>query len=196
MIAIVDYNAGNIWSIAKALIHLGAEVEITKSAEVLEKADGVVLPGVGSFARMKDLERLREALVFATSEKPFLGICLGMQLLFEESEEADGRGLSVFEGKVARLRGNVKIPHIGWNSVRILKKSRIMEGIPDCSYFYFVHSYAPPFKEEITVGVTEHGGLFPSVIEKENVFAFQFHPEKSGQNGLRLLENFVKITKG
>ena len=199
-IAVVDYGLGNIRSVSKALELKGAEVKITQKAEEIKKSRGVVFPGVGAFARGMEnvLERnllgvLREEI---NSGKPFLGVCLGLQLLFTESEERGPvRGFDIVKGTVKKFTGKMKIPHIGWNTVKILnKESRIFSGVEDESYFYFVHSYyAAPENKEITSGETVYGGAFTSAIERGNLWGVQFHPEKSGEAGLKILENFIKL---
>ncbi|GAB6101787.1 imidazole glycerol phosphate synthase subunit HisH [Thermococcus atlanticus] len=193
MIAIVDLGIGNLANVRKALGGV-----ITSDPYEIERAEKIVLPGVGNFgAVMERLEPLRGVILDAINDgKPFLGICLGLQLLFEESEESPGsRGLGVFEGKVVRFRG-VRTPHIGWNQVWQKKECRLFEGIKDGAYFYFVHSYyVTPKDGGIVAGVTDYHSkgnevVFTSAVCKDNVFGVQFHPEKSSKNGLRLLKNF------
>jgi len=197
-IAIIDFGAGNLMSITKALEHLGADATITKDAKNIQNADAAVLPGVGAFYdAMQEIEHLTD-IISGLGDRPLLGVCLGLQLLFTQSEEGGNNpGLNVLDGNVVRFKSkNIKVPHMGWNSVKIEKKSRLFDGVDDESYFYFVHSYyAVPVDTDIVVGTTDYGGSFPSVIEKENIFATQFHPEKSGSNGLKLLENFIEIIK-
>jgi glutamine amidotransferase len=196
MIAIVDYGMGNLRSVQKGLEKAGFEAKITSAPEVVKKASGVVLPGVGAFAEcMLNLEKsgLKKVVnesVF--SGKPFLGICLGYQLLFSYSEENGiHKGLGVIEGKVIRLPEKVKIPHMGWNSIIKERETPILDGIPDNSYFYFVHSYYPlPENSQIITTITEYGLDFASSITYNNIFGMQFHPEKSGSLGLKVLENF------
>ncbi|WP_297504511.1 imidazole glycerol phosphate synthase subunit HisH [Thermococcus sp.] len=193
MIAIVDLGIGNLANVRKALGGV-----ITSDPYEIEKAEKLVLPGVGNFgAVMERLEPLRGAILDAINDgKPFLGICLGLQLLFEGSEESPGKpGLGVFRGKVVRFR-DVRTPHIGWNQLWKRKDCPLFEGIRDGAYFYFVHSYyALPEREEIIAGVTDYGPrgreiIFTSAVCRENVYAVQFHPEKSGKNGLRVMRNF------
>lgn len=204
MIAVVDYGMGNIRSVEKGLIKVGADARITSDPKVIADAKGIVLPGVGAFRDcMKNLDKL-DLLDFIIKEvkkgKPFLGICLGLQILFTESEEFGVcKGMDLFKGKVVKFKfdGNqqsLKIPHMGWNNVRLTKKPQIFEGIPDKSYFYFVHSYyVVPADEDIVAARTEYGTDFVSMVWKDNVFATQFHPEKSQQMGLKILDNFSRF---
>lgn len=199
MIALIDYGIGNLLSVSKALEAVGAQVRIVEKGAELGKADAVVLPGVGNFGDgMENLcsRGFAEALpAFIREGKPYLGICLGMQLLMEESEEAPGvKGLAVFKGKVLRFpdRG-LKVPHMGWNNVKIRMSHADMEDVPDNSYFYFVHSYyVKPENSDVTAASCEYILEFAAAIARRNVFAVQFHPEKSQNNGLLILKNFVK----
>ncbi len=201
MIAIIDYDAGNIKSVEKALLLLGQEVKITDDAQEILSADKVVLPGVGAFGdAMGNLERRRLVPVIRkTVEKgtPFLGICLGLQLLFERSDEAPGvAGLGILPGEILRIpsKEGLKIPHMGWNSLRLEHGGRLFEQVPEQSYVYFVHSYyLKAGEEEIVKASTEYGVHIHASVEKGNVFACQFHPEKSSEVGLRILSNFVNI---
>jgi len=199
MIAIIDYDAGNLKSVEKALQYLGEETIVTREPEVIRCADHVILPGVGSFGdAMKRLhsyhlvEVIRET---AVSGKPFLGICLGLQLLFERSDESDGvEGLSILKGEILRIpdSSGLKIPHMGWNSLKIEKNARLFAGIPEDAYVYFVHSYYLRAAEiEDVAAVTEYGISIHASVEHNNIFACQFHPEKSGSVGLQILKNFV-----
>ncbi len=194
-IAIVDYGMGNLRSAFRGLQKCGAEPVITAEKRVIRECDALVLPGVGAFElAVRRLEGLRECILREVEDgKPLLGICLGLQLLFPVSEEGSGRGLGLLRGRVKRLPEGVKVPHMGWNSVRILRSSPLMKGLDDGEFFYFVHSYYASPEEEITVAVCEHGTEFPAVVQKGGVFATQFHPEKSGRAGLRLLKNFVEV---
>ena len=202
MIAIVDYGAGNMHSIEKALQHVGAEVRVTDSPGGVEAAQAVVLPGVGSGgAAMAQMTRhgLDEAIRQATRQgKPFLGICLGMQLLADHHAEGEVNGLGLFPGTVRRIPHGPKIPHMGWNSVQPLHEGlAIFEGIPEHAYFYFAHSYyVEPQNQEGVAAVTEYGSPYCSVIVTDQVWGTQFHPEKSGTAGLQLLRNFVKWVEG
>lgn len=201
MVAIIDYGAGNLSSVKKALDYLGAESEITQDKEKILSASHVILPGVGSFGdAMKSMaerglvEPVKQA---ARSGKPFLGICLGLQLLFESSEESKGvEGLGLIKGKIVQIpRDNgLKVPHIGWNSVKINQKNGIFSGIEDGSYFYFVHSfYLKDAEPDAVAATTEYGVDIECAVQKGNLCATQFHPEKSSRLGLQLLENFLKM---
>ena len=201
MIAIIDYDAGNIKSVEKALLLLGEEVKITDGAQEILSADKVVLPGVGAFGdAMGNLERRGLVPVIRdTVEKgtPFLGICLGLQLLFERSDEAPGvAGLGILPGEILRIpsKEGLKIPHMGWNSLRLEHGGRLFDQVSEQSYVYFVHSYyLKAGEEEIVKASTEYGVHIHASVEKGNVFACQFHPEKSSEVGLRILSNFVNI---
>lgn len=203
-VVIVDYDVGNLRSVQKAFEHVGASARISRDASVIESAPAVVLPGVGAFAEcVGNLERfgltgaVRRAI---ESGRPFLGVCVGYQLLFEESEEfGHSRGLGVFKGKCVRFNQagpHHKIPHMGWNQVEFTRPSRLFEGIESGAEFYFVHSYFPEPEEDITIGVTEYGDRFAAAVEHGNVFGTQFHPEKSQRAGLRALENFARLAAG
>ncbi len=195
---IFDYGVGNLLSLKCALEKVGLEVEISVSEQQLKKADAIALPGVGSFsAATTRLYTVKEALLDAVKNgTPLIGICLGMQLLFPVSEEGPGEGLALFEGKNIRLKGEVKVPHMGWNTLRLVKQNPLFDGVADESYVYFVHSLYPmPADKEIVAAETEYGATFASAITSKDVFGTQFHPEKSGAIGLKILENFVKIVK-
>jgi glutamine amidotransferase len=198
MIAIIDYGAGNIRSIQKALEHVGARVVVTDDPAGVRNAAAVVLPGVGSGGAAMERMRLRgldQAVREATEQgKPFLGICLGMQLLAEHHAEGEVEGLSLFPGEVRRIPHGPKIPHMGWNQVQPLRSDlAIFKGIPAGSFFYFAHSYyVEPRDRAGVAAVTEYGSPYCSVIVTERVWGTQFHPEKSGPVGLRLLSNFVR----
>ncbi|HTI14890.1 MAG TPA: imidazole glycerol phosphate synthase subunit HisH [Dictyobacter sp.] len=198
MIAIIDYGAGNIHSIEKALEYVGAEVQVTDDPAVVARAHAVVLPGVGSggsaMARMTE-RKLDDAIRDATFQgKPFLGICLGMQLLADHHEEGEVEGLRLFRGAVRRIPHGPKIPHMGWNQVQPLHSGLpIFEHIPADAYFYFAHSYyVEPHNQQGVAAVTDYGSPYCSVIATEQVWGTQFHPEKSGDVGMQLLRNFVK----
>ncbi|MBN2121360.1 MAG: imidazole glycerol phosphate synthase subunit HisH [Candidatus Omnitrophica bacterium] len=204
LIAVVDYGLGNLRSVSKALELTGAEVIVSSKPKDLLSASGVVFPGVGAFYRgMENLRerKLNSALFKIIKEgKPFLGICLGLQLLFTFSwEHGDTKGLDIIEGRVKRFEGNVKVPHMGWNQVKQTQDSSpktkdLFQGIPDNSYFYFVHSYfVVPKDKSLIAATTEYGGEFTSCVCKENIFGVQFHPEKSGPLGLQILKNFIDI---
>jgi glutamine amidotransferase len=195
---IFDYGVGNLLSLKCALEKVGLDVEIGVSAQQLKKADAIALPGVGSFsAAITKLDIVKETLLTTVeSGKPLIGICLGLQLFFPESEEGPGKGLALFKGKNVRLRGAVKVPHMGWNTLRLVKPSGFFEGVADGAYVYFVHSLYPvPSDKGIVAAETEYGTTFTSAIASGNVFGTQFHPEKSGDIGLKILENFAKIVK-
>jgi len=200
-VAIIDYGMGNLGSVKKGLERVGIKAIVTSEREDVEKADGVILPGVGAFEdainnlRIMGLtEAVREAVA---SKKPFLGICLGMQLLFDESEENGlHKGLGLIKGRVVRLPSKVKIPHMGWNQVKLVKKSPLFVGVPDESYFYFVHSYYCFPEEDVAIGKTFYGLDFVCAVQKENILATQFHPEKSSKLGLAVLLNFARLVEG
>ncbi len=198
MITIIDYGMGNLRSVAKALEHLGLACEVTAEPARLARAERAILPGVGAFGdAMAELER-RDLIAplrdFAASGRPLIGICLGMQLLFESSEESPGvAGLGLVPGSVRRFTPGLKVPHMGWNRVRQARPSPLFEGIGEGEYFYFVHSYyvdPAPAAGEVIAGVTDYGIEFGSVLSRGNLFATQYHPEKSQAMGLRMLSNF------
>ena len=198
MIAIIDYGAGNLKSVKNALELLKVKSIVTNKAEDIEKADKIIFPGVGNFGDMiKSLERLSLISVLKNNitKKPYLGICLGLQILFEKSEESpDVKGLGIFKGSVKKFKGNLKIPQIGWNSIKVKKDSALLKGIKTNSYFYFVHSYfVEPKDKEIILTTTDYGQEFCSAIAEDKLFAVQFHPERSGEVGLRVLRNFVSL---
>ena len=192
MIAIVDYRAGNIASVKKALDRLGGESVITCDAAVISQAERIVLPGVGHFAATKALDPLRLTISRAIKEgKPFLGICVGLQWMFAGSTEAPGvSGFALFQGEVSKFPSTVKSPHVGWNRISMRNGSRLLAGLPADPFVYFTHSYRAPVCEG-TVAECVYGGVFAAAVERENVFGVQFHPEKSGDTGLALLRNFV-----
>jgi glutamine amidotransferase len=194
--AIIDYGVGNLLSLKCALEKAGLSTTIGLSRQQIRKADAIALPGVGNFsAAAAKLEAVKQELVDAVeSGTPLLGICLGMQLFFPESEEGPGKGLALFEGKTVTLPNTVKVPHMGWNTLRIVKENEILEGVKNESYVYFVHSLYPvPIDKEIVCTQTDYGTTFTSAIAAKNVYGAQFHPEKSGDVGLRMLKNFAKI---
>ncbi|MBR5799679.1 MAG: imidazole glycerol phosphate synthase subunit HisH [Lachnospiraceae bacterium] len=203
MTAVIDYDAGNIRSVEKALMALGEEVVVTRDKDTILKADRVILPGVGAFGDAMEklkkyglVEVIREVVANNT---PFLGICLGLQLMFESSEESAGvEGLGILKGKVTKIpeAPGLKIPHIGWNSLSFPNKGRLYEGIDENAYVYFVHSYYLQAKDsDIVTATTQYGTLIHASVEKGNVFACQFHPEKSSDVGLTILKNFIHINK-
>ena len=201
MIAIIDYDAGNLRSVEKALASLGEETVITRNFKEILNADKVILPGVGSFgdamAQLKKYELDKVVHEVAEKKTPFLGICLGLQLLFESSEETPGvEGLHLLEGHILRIpeAEGLMIPHIGWNSLDFPNKGRLFEGLAEQSYVYFVHSYYLKAAEEsIVTATTEYGTHIHASVEKKNIFACQFHPEKSSTVGLQILKNFAKL---
>lgn len=201
MIAIIDYDAGNLKSVEKALQFLGHETSVTRDRDKILSADKVILPGVGSFGdamdKLKSYNLINTINDVAGKNIPFLGICLGLQLLFETSEESEGvAGLGILKGDIVRIpdRNDLKIPHIGWNSLHIMNNGRLFSGIDENSYVYFVHSYYLRAKDEnIVTAVTEYSACIHASVEKNNIFACQFHPEKSGAVGLKILENFVSV---
>ena len=203
MIAIIDYDAGNIKSVEKALQYLGQEVVITREANTILHADGVILPGVGAFGDAMEklhsyglVEVIRQTVA---AQIPFLGICLGLQLLFESSEECPGvEGLHILDGKILRIpaQPGLKIPHIGWNNLCFPNKGRLFKGIPENSYVYFVHSYYLQASDPaIVTAATEYGANIHASVERDNVFACQFHPEKSSDVGMQILRNFIDVTE-
>lgn len=201
MVAMIDYDAGNIKSVEKAMIALGEDVVVTRQRETILSADHVILPGVGAFGdAMEKLHKyhLIDVIREVTDKGiPFLGICLGLQLLFESSEECEGvDGLGILPGRIVRLpedRG-LKIPHIGWNSLQYPNGGRLFNGIPEQSYVYFVHSYYLQAQDpKIVTATTEYAALIHASVEKDNVFACQFHPEKSSDVGMQILKNFLSI---
>lgn len=202
MIAIIDYDAGNLKSVEKALQHLGEEVVITREIEILLSVDKVILPGVGAFEdAMRKLERydlIDPIKMIVEKGMPFLGICLGLQLMFERSDESEHNvaGLGILEGEIVKIppEKDLKIPHMGWNSIQIKKGSKLFQGIEDDSYVYFVHSYYLKAKhEEDVAATTEYSTWIHASVEHGNVFACQFHPEKSGEVGLKILKNFANL---
>lgn len=201
MIAVIDYDAGNIKSVEKALLCLGEDAAVTGDAETILSADGVILPGVGAFGDAMD--KLRSRGLVEVIHKcvdrgtPFLGICLGLQLLFEGSEESsETEGLHILDGKIVRIPAEgVKVPHIGWNNLSFPNRGRLFQGIKEGAYVYFVHSYYLQAADEgIVTAATEYGVNIHASVEKGNVFGCQFHPEKSSEVGMKILRNFVETT--
>ena len=200
MIAIIDYDAGNLKSVEKALIHLGEEPCVTSDAETILAADKVILPGVGAFGdamdKLKEYKLVNTIYDVVESKKPMLAICLGLQLLFEESEESPGKtGLGIVQGEVLHIPDQVgfKIPHIGWNSLDLSNDGRLFKGIEN-PYVYFVHSYYAKARDEgVVTASTDYITQMHTSIEQDNIFACQFHPEKSGDVGIKIIKNFVDI---
>lgn len=201
MIAIIDYDAGNIMSVQKALLKLGEEYVLTRDADTIMNADKLILPGVGAFGdameriRSYGLEKVIKA--FVATGKPFLGICLGLQLIFEESDETEGvKGLALLPGKIRRIPVGdyTKIPHMGWNSLVYPNKGKLFNGINEEAYVYFVHSYyLDAANKGDVVATTQYNVSIDAAVEHDNIFACQFHPEKSGEIGLKILQNFVDL---
>lgn len=195
-VAVIDYGIGNLRSAAKALVRVGADAYLTSDPGEVERADGVVLPGVGAFGRaadaMRSLGLTKAASRVIETGKPFLGICVGMQLLFEKSEESPGvRGLGVLSGEVVRLPAEVKVPQMQWNLLERVGSPAMLDGVPDPVWVYFVHSYVPDVEDGV-VAFCDYGRRFPAAVEAGNVWATQFHPEKSGRTGLEMLGRFVR----
>jgi len=194
-VQIVDYGVGNLLSLKFALEKTGLKAEIVQPTKKLKEADAIALPGVGNFsAAAKALTPVKDALVETVKDgTPVLGICLGLQLYFESSEEGPGEGLAFFKGKDIRLTGPVKVPHMGWNTLRKIKENELFEGVEEGAYVYFVHSLYPvPTDKNIIVTETEYSQTFASAVASGNIYGTQFHPEKSGEVGLRILKNFAK----
>ena len=198
-VVVVDYGAGNLFSVSRAVVNAGTRPLITSNPSYLDDAEAVIVPGVGAAAdTMSNLrasgfvEPIRE---YIASGRPFLGVCMGQQALFDVSEEGgEHECLGILPGRVVRFSNGLKVPHMGWNQVRIVMQHPIFEGMADGSYFYFVHSYYPqPADPDVVIGETEYGVTFASVIALDNIVATQFHPEKSGEAGLRMYANFLKI---
>ncbi|MFC2153865.1 imidazole glycerol phosphate synthase subunit HisH [Candidatus Altiarchaeota archaeon] len=196
-VGIIDYGAGNLKSIGNGVKKVGFEFEFAKDPEKIGSFTHLILPGVGSFgAAMEKLQKFKKPIQeFIGEGKPFLGVCIGIQLLFEESEEnPEVKGLEIFKGTCKRFPDSVKIPHMGWNNTTLKKESPILEGVSNDDYFYFVHSYyAEPTNKEIIAASTDYALEFPSIIAQDNVYATQFHPEKSSEQGLRILKNYLSI---
>ena len=199
-IAIVNYQAGNLRSVQKALERFGADAFITSDADEILAAAALLFPGQGANdSSMKALKRrnlVEPIRTFIASDRPFLGVCLGLQLLLESSDEGTEPGFGVVKGRVRRLPEGVKVPHMGWNQLRLRKSHPLLDVVEDGSYFYFVHSYyADPEDDSLVAGTVEYGVEFCAALARDNMLAVQFHPEKSGENGLRIYERFVKHIK-
>jgi len=197
-VTLIDYGAGNVTSVARTLRRLGATIACTNRPEDIAAARCLILPGVGhcgAFISSLDVHGIRGPLLEAISRgTPFLGICLGLQALYQSSDEAPGlAGLGLLRGHVEQLPQNVKLPHMGWNQLHALRPSLLLDGISLTAYFYFAHSYAAPAGDAGTVATCEHGREFTAVLENESAFGVQFHPEKSGAPGAKLLENFLRL---
>lgn len=200
-VVIVDYGAGNLRSVARAVAHAGVEAVVSAEARVVERAKALIMPGVGAAA--DTMANLRESGLdgpireYIAAGKPFLGICMGFQALFDVSEEGGTHEcLGVLPGRIVRFPQGLTVPHIGWNTVELIREHPVFEGIPSGSYFYFVHSYYPqPEDESMVIGETEYGVRFPAVMGEGNLIATQFHPEKSSEAGLRLYANFLRLAR-
>jgi len=195
-IEVFNYGAGNLFSIQAALQKQGAKTSLTKDGKRIGEADAVVLPGVGSFnqaAKMLPMQKIRDAV---DSGKPLLGVCLGLQLFFAKSEEGAGRGLSLFPGEVKKFRASgVKVPQIGWNTLKVTKESELTEGLEEEPWVYYVNSFYPATKGKWVVATSDYGVEFPALVSEKNVYGTQFHPEKSGEAGRRILQNFLRAVK-
>lgn len=198
-VSVVNYGVGNLRSVKRGLEKSGAKVLITHNPEDLRESDAIVLPGVGAFvAAVKNLASLSGVVKQSVEDgKPLFGICLGLQLVFTRSSEGGSTdGLDLISGDIVKLPDSVKTPQMGWNTIDVVQFHPLLEGVQNHSYAYFVHTYVPqPSKQKVIVATTEYGIRFPSVIAKQNLFATQFHPEKSGKTGLTILKNFIKIVK-
>jgi imidazole glycerol phosphate synthase glutamine amidotransferase subunit len=200
IVTLIDYGAGNVPSVERALFRLGAESRRASTAECINGAEALILPGVGHYSaliRALDERQMRAPLLQAIEKGvPFLGVCLGLQALYQRSEEApDLAGLSLFPGRVSALPSQVKLPHMGWNQLQLKQNSRLLQNISHASYFYFAHSYAAPVDKQpdSCVATCTHGTEFTAVIEHRKLYAVQFHPEKSGSPGAQLLQNFLEL---
>lgn len=197
-LAIVDYGAGNLKSVANALTHLGAQFKIAETPEAIEASDAVLFPGVGHFGQMAtslDELRLRSSLLAKIGGgAPFLGICVGMQALYKASEESpEAQGLGVFPGEVRKLRGNVRVPHLGWDDLETVRDCPLLKGIDPSARFYFANSFAADLGGETAATCAYGDSSWAAIVRQGSLFGVQFHPEKSGENGLRLLKNFLEI---
>jgi glutamine amidotransferase len=193
-IAIIDYGASNLQSVANALTSLGRSFEIISDPKKLTDFDKVILPGVGAAgSAMEKLKRSGFAEILPKLKVPTLGVCLGLQLFADFSSEGNTKCLSIISGEVKKFKNDLKVPHMGWNKVEFIKESPLTSGIPNNSFFYFVHSYYLETKDEFVTGKTAYGISFPAIIQKNNFYAVQFHPEKSGSLGLKLLSNFCDL---
>ena len=198
-VTVIDYGVGNLLSVCRAVEHCGAEAVLVNSPQEIEKAERLILPGVGAFGDAMQGLRKRQLVgtirAYAETGRPFLGICLGMQLFFSESVEGGKhKGLDLLKGKVTRLPNNVKVPHMGWNTLENIISTPLTQGISKGDYVYFVHSFAPePQDPHVTVATSFHGRDFPAIVKKGNIWGTQFHPEKSGTVGSKILKNFVEL---
>ena len=198
MIAIIDYGMGNLYSIKNAFEKVGAEARIVADTKELRKADAIVIPGVGAFDQaMRNIAPLKEDIInIVKSGTPFMGVCLGMQVLFDKSEEGKAKGLGLIQGTVVKLPKSVLVPQIGWNELKIKKHIRLLDGVSDGDFFYFVHSYyCVPKDKPVVAATVDYGAEVTAVIAVDNILGLQFHPEKSGPKGLAILGNFVGCVK-
>ncbi|MEM3437367.1 MAG: imidazole glycerol phosphate synthase subunit HisH [Nitrososphaerales archaeon] len=197
-IEILNYGVGNLFSLKCTLQKIETNPKIVTINELKKNIDGLILPGVGSFTEaMENIGAFKKKILdIKDSGIPIMGICLGMQIFFKESEEGKGEGLDLIPGRVIKLPNQVKIPHMGWNNLRIVRNNEIIEGLANDSYVYFVHSYYPlPLRKDVIITETEYGVRFPSILAHKNLYGTQFHPEKSGEAGQIILKNFVKLIK-
>ena len=194
-VSIFNYGVGNLYSLQTALKREGAKPQITSDIRKVKVADALLLPGVGSFSEAASKLPRNEIHDLAGAGKPILGVCLGLQLFFDSSDEGPGRGLELISGQVRRLPSTVKVPHIGWNVLKVRKRSELVEGVPDESWVYYVHSYYPDTQDDCIVATTDYGLEYPCLIAKNNVIGTQFHPEKSGPSGRTILQNFLRLVK-
>ncbi|MEM2897277.1 MAG: imidazole glycerol phosphate synthase subunit HisH [Candidatus Bathyarchaeia archaeon] len=198
-VSIIDYGVGNLKSIKKAIENFGISVVVTRQASTVKNSHALVLPGVGAFREaIQNLKPLKNVIEdFVKNEKPILGICLGLQLLFSESWEGGYfKGLNLLKGSIVKLPENLKVPHIGWNKINIIRNNPLVDSVENDSYVYFAHSYfASELDQETIIAYTNYGVDFPSIVSSKRIYATQFHPEKSGKVGLRILKNFIKIVK-
>jgi imidazole glycerol-phosphate synthase subunit HisH len=194
-VSIFNYGVGNLYSLQTALKREGAKPQITSDIRKVKVADALLLPGVGSFSEASSKLPRNEIHDLASAGKPILGVCLGLQLFFDSSDEGPGRGLELISGQVRRLPSTVKVPHIGWNVLKVRKRSELVEGVPDESWVYYVHSYYPDTQDDCIVATTDYGLEYPCLIAKNNVIGTQFHPEKSGPSGRTILQNFLRLVK-
>ena len=200
-VVIVDYGAGNLRSVARAVAHAGVDATVTADPAAVKRARALIVPGVGAaadtMASLRAAELVEPIRDYIASDRPFLGVCMGMQALFDRSEEGGTHEcLGVLHGSIVRFGAGLTVPHMGWNTVELRRDHPVFDGVPDGSYFYFVHSYHPlPEDDAVVIGTTEYGVRFPAVVGTGNLIATQFHPEKSGEMGLRLYENFLRLAR-
>jgi glutamine amidotransferase len=194
-VSIFNYGVGNLYSVQNALKREGAKPQITSDIRKIKVADALLLPGVGSFSEAANRLPWDEIHDLVKTGKPILGVCLGFQLFFRGSDEGPGRGLALLSGQVRRLPATVKVPQIGWNVLKVKNRSELVEGVPDESWVYYVHSYYPDTQDDCVVATTEYGLEYPCLIAKNNIYGTQFHPEKSGTSGRIILQNFLRLVR-